>query len=111
LFNKVAVITGAGSGIGRATALLFAKKGAKVVVVDLDSKEGSKTVDSIEGHGGEATLVVADVSKASNVQRMVKTILELYGRLDILVNNEKRRLTRWNGKEYSCFVLKTWYGS
>lgn len=87
MFNKVAVITGAGSGIGRATALLFAKKGAKVVVVDLDSKEGSKTVDSIEGHGGEARLVVADVSKASNVQRMVKTILELYGRLDILVNN------------------------
>ncbi len=87
MFNKVAVITGAGSGIGRATALLFAKKGAKVLVVDLDSKEGSKTVDSIEGHGGEARLVVADVSKASNVQRMVKTILELYGRLDILVNN------------------------
>jgi NAD(P)-dependent dehydrogenase (short-subunit alcohol dehydrogenase family) len=87
LFNKVTVITGAGSGIGRATALLFAKKGAKVVVVDLDAKEGSKTVDSIKGDGGEATLVVADVSKASNVQRMVKTILELWGRLDILVNN------------------------
>ena len=87
MFNKVTVITGAGSGIGRATALFFAKKGAKVVVVDLDSKEGSKTIDSIKGDGGEATLVVADVSKASNVQRMVKTILELYGRLDILVNN------------------------
>jgi NAD(P)-dependent dehydrogenase (short-subunit alcohol dehydrogenase family) len=87
LFNKVAAITGAGSGIGRATALLFAKKGAKVVVVDLDSKEGSKTIDSIKGDGGEATLVVADVSKASDVQRMVKTILELCGRLDILVNN------------------------
>lgn len=87
MFNKVTVITGAGSGIGRATALLFAKKGAKVVVVDLDAKGGSKTIDSIKGDGGEATLVVADVSKASNVQRMVKTILELWGRLDILVNN------------------------
>lgn len=87
MFNKVAAITGAGSGIGRATALLFAKKGAKVVVVDLDSKEGSKTIDSIKGDGGEATLVVANVSKTSNVQHMVKTILELCGRLDILVNN------------------------
>lgn len=87
LAGKVAIITGAGAGIGRATALLFAKEGAKVVVADLDPKGGTETVDLIKKEGGEATLVLTDVSKASDVEKMVKTTLDTYGRLDILVNN------------------------
>lgn len=87
LTDKVAIITGAGAGIGRATALLFAKEGARVVVADLDPKGGAETVDLIKKDGGEATLALTDVSKASDVQNMVKTTLDTYGRLDILVNN------------------------
>jgi len=86
LENKVAVLTGSGSGIGRATALLFAKEGAKVVIVDLDPKGGQGTVDLIKGDGGEATLVVTNVTKTSDVQNMVKATLDTYHRLDILVN-------------------------
>jgi NAD(P)-dependent dehydrogenase (short-subunit alcohol dehydrogenase family) len=86
LAHKVAVLTGAGSGIGRATALLFAKEGAKVVVVDLDAKAGQKTVDLIKADGGEVVLAVIDVTQASDVQNMVKTTLDVYHRLDILVN-------------------------
>jgi NAD(P)-dependent dehydrogenase (short-subunit alcohol dehydrogenase family) len=86
LDKKVAVITGAGSGIGQATALLFAKEGANVVVVDLDPKGGQETIDLIKGDGGEATLIVTDVTKVSEVQNMVKTTLDTYHRLDILVN-------------------------
>ncbi|KKK57980.1 hypothetical protein LCGC14_3049020, partial [marine sediment metagenome] len=62
LADKVAVITGAGSGIGRATALLFAGEGAKIVVADLDSEGGSRTVDLIKNTGGVANLIRTDVS-------------------------------------------------
>lgn len=87
LANKVVAITGAGSGIGQVTAVLFAREGARIVVVDLDPKGGAETVNRIRNSKGEATLVVSDVSKASDVQEMVQTILDTYGRLDILVNN------------------------
>ena len=86
LDKKVAVISGAGSGIGQATALLFAKEGANIVVADLDPKGGQETVDLIKGHGRKAMLVVTDVTKVSDVQNMVKTTLDTYHRLDILVN-------------------------
>lgn len=86
LAHKVAVLTGAGSGIGRAAALLFAKEGAKVVVVDLDQKAGQETVDLIGSDGGEAMLAVTDITKAADVQHMVKITLDTYRRLDILVN-------------------------
>jgi len=87
LADKVAIITGAGVGIGRATALLFAKEGAKVVVVDCDSEAGTKTVRLIEENGGAAIFLQVDVSKAADVKRMVERTVERYGRLDILVNN------------------------
>jgi NAD(P)-dependent dehydrogenase (short-subunit alcohol dehydrogenase family) len=87
LENKVALITGAGSGIGRATAELFAKEGAKVIVGDYNSESGQLTVRSIKESGGQAALIEADVSKAGDAERMVRAAVDTYGRLDILHNN------------------------
>ncbi len=87
LVDKVAIITGAGAGIGRSTALLFAREGARVVVADRDPQEGAKTVSLIEENGGAAIFVQVDVSKAADVRKMVETAIETYGKLDILVNN------------------------
>ncbi len=87
LTGKVAIVTGAGAGIGQATALLFAREGARVVVADHDSIAGPNTVTLIREAGGEATFVQADVSVAADAQKMVQTALDTYGRLDILVNN------------------------
>jgi NAD(P)-dependent dehydrogenase (short-subunit alcohol dehydrogenase family) len=87
LAGKVAIITGAGAGIGRSTALLFAKEGAKVVVADYDSERGAETVGIIREDGGEATFIQVDVSKAADTERMARATVETYGKLDILVNN------------------------
>src|ERR1700747_2258004 len=87
LENKVALITGAGSGIGRATAELFAKEGAQVVVADYNAESGRLTASSIEDKGGQAIFVEAHVSKSSDAERMVKAAINAYGRLDILHNN------------------------
>lgn len=87
LMNKIALVTGAGSGMGRASAILFSKEGAKISIVDIDSNTGQQTVESIKQEGGEAIFVHADVSKSSDVERMIKSTLDTYGRLDILFNN------------------------
>jgi len=87
LSGKVAIITGAGAGIGRSTALLFAKEGAKVVVADCDSERGAETVGIIREDGGEATFIQVDVSKAAGAERMARATVQTYGKLDILVNN------------------------
>jgi NAD(P)-dependent dehydrogenase (short-subunit alcohol dehydrogenase family) len=82
--NKVALITGGGSGIGRATCLLFAKEGAKVVVVDVKRETAEKTASEI---GANARAFAADVSKAKDAEGMVKFAEESFGRLDIVFNN------------------------
>ena len=87
LSNKVALITGSGSGIGRASAILFSREGAKISVVDLDGKGGEKTVELVKQEGGKAIFIQSDVSKASDVEKMIKTTVDTYGRLDILFNN------------------------
>jgi NAD(P)-dependent dehydrogenase (short-subunit alcohol dehydrogenase family) len=87
LKGKVAIITGAASGIGRATAILFAQEGAKVVVIDINDTGGSETVHIIKRGKKQALFVHADVSKESDVKTMVKTVKEAHGKIDILVNN------------------------
>ena len=87
LENKVALITGGGSGIGRATAALFAEEGARVVVTDLNESAAGETAAQIAAGGGEATEVAGDVTASEDAERMVQTAVETYGRLDILVNS------------------------
>jgi meso-butanediol dehydrogenase / (S,S)-butanediol dehydrogenase / diacetyl reductase len=84
---KVALITGAGSGIGRATAILFAQKGAKVAAVDVDQDGASGAVAEITKAGGQAFAFKADVSKARDAEAMVAEAVRRYGRLDIIYNN------------------------
>jgi NAD(P)-dependent dehydrogenase (short-subunit alcohol dehydrogenase family) len=87
LENKVALVTGAGSGIGKASALAFARENAKVVVGDLAVEAGEETANSILQNGGEATFIRADVSKAVEVEAILNKTVEIYGRLDCAYNN------------------------
>ena len=87
LQGKVAIVTGAGQGLGRSTALRFAAEGAKVVVADMNRETAQDTVEAIASIGGEATAVVVDVSVAYGAERMAADTLAEYGRIDILVNN------------------------
>jgi NAD(P)-dependent dehydrogenase (short-subunit alcohol dehydrogenase family) len=87
LANKVAVITGAASGMGRATALLFAREGAAVLVADVNERGGEETVTTISAAGGAAAFVRADVSASEDVRAMVQAALDRFGALDVLYNN------------------------
>jgi NAD(P)-dependent dehydrogenase (short-subunit alcohol dehydrogenase family) len=87
LDGKVAVITGAGSGIGRVAASLFAAKGAKVVVADVVAGDAASAVDEIVGAGGTATAVAVDVSKETEVAAMVAAAVDTFGGLHVLFNN------------------------
>jgi NAD(P)-dependent dehydrogenase (short-subunit alcohol dehydrogenase family) len=87
LDNKVALVTGAGSGIGLAIAELYAKEGAKVIVSDINEEHGNQAVEKIKSQGGEASFVKADTSNAEQVEALVKSTVEIYGKLDIACNN------------------------
>src|SRR5919112_5080847 len=87
LENKVALITGGGSGIGREASLLFAREGAAVVVVDVADDAGRQTVEQIKAAGGRASYVHADVSSATDSEAMIAHAEREYGRLNVVFNN------------------------
>lgn len=87
LAGKVAVITGAGSGIGRGTALIFAREGCKIAVADLNSEAARETCSLIQKEGGVSIAIKVDVTKAAQVQDMIGETVKAFGRLDILFNN------------------------
>ncbi len=87
LDGKVAVITGSGRGIGKATAMLFTQEGAGVIINDVDEEVASEAVRDIRAAGGTAEACVADIRKLEDAQKLMNTAVEKFGRLDILVNN------------------------
>ena len=87
LDGKVALVTGAASGIGRATALTFAREGAKLVVADMNEDGGQQTVHMMTENGSEAMFVQVDVTSASQIEAMISKTVETYGRLDCSFNN------------------------
>jgi len=87
LKDKVAIVTGGGSGMGRETAVLFAKEGAKVAVADIIVQAGEETVHMIKDIAGEAIFIKTDVSKSEQVQKMVQKTVKSFNRLNILINN------------------------
>ncbi|MBZ5752159.1 SDR family NAD(P)-dependent oxidoreductase [Metabacillus rhizolycopersici] len=87
LLDKIAVITGGGSGIGKATARLFAKEGAFVIITDINRENGQGTVYEIEEHGGKAAFFEVDVANPEAVESAIKQIIETYQKIDILFNN------------------------
>ena len=90
LEGKIAIVTGGSGGIGRACAKRYAAEGATVVIGDIDVEGGQQVVKDIEAAGGKAIFVEADVSKKEDIERLVKTTVDTYGRLDVALNNAGR---------------------
>lgn len=103
--NKAGLITGAGSGMGRAMALEFARAGARVVVADVDEKGGRETVERIRDGGGEALFLLTDVAVETDVGAMVRCALENYGQLDFAVNNAAVELEQTPFTEVSSDIF------
>lgn len=115
LLNKVAILTGAGSGIGESAAQLFAREGARLVLNDINADGGNRVVESIRAHGGQAVFVPGDIALEDTAKLLVKTAVETFGKLDIVVNNaanftqlnvEQANLEDWH-KVYGVNVFGT----
>jgi len=109
LSGQVALVTGAGAGIGRATAQAFAREGVKVVVSDVDAKGGEATVELIRAAGGEATFIRCDVTRDAEVKALVEGTVAAYGRLDYAFNNagieiEQGRLADGEEREFDAIM-------
>jgi NAD(P)-dependent dehydrogenase (short-subunit alcohol dehydrogenase family) len=103
LVHKVAIVTGGSSGIGRATALLFAQEGARVAIFDLDEIGGQQTLEEIQANGGTAIFVKTDVSVAQDVEAAVKRTVEEFGRLDVIFNGAGLSGRKWgDGPTADC---------
>ncbi len=107
--GRVALVTGEGSGIGRAAALAFAREDALVVVADISDTGGESTAQMIKDTGGEGLFVKADVSQAGDVERLVKRAVEVYGRLDLAFNNagiggNYGPTADWRETEWDCII-------
>ena len=87
LKDKVALVTGAGSGIGRATSVLFAREGARIVISDISETSAKQTADEVAAAGGDVTTVIGDVSRTDDAKAMVHSALDAFGKLDVLVNS------------------------
>ena len=87
LSGKVAIVTGAGQGIGAAIAKVFAKNGASIIIATRSSKNGEEIMRSIKDEGGEATFIQCDVGENKNVKDMVEKTIKYYGRIDIAIHN------------------------
>ena len=106
LEGKVGLVTGAGSGIGRAVAVAMAREGAKVVVADIDAKGGAESVAEIEGVGGEAFFVSADVSDPAAMEAAVKAGVDHFGSgkqkpICISISNRRPHARRWSAQRSS----------
>ena len=91
LKNKVAIITGGASGIGRASALLFAREGAKIIVADTNESGGAETVSLVHKENSEAIFVATDISKRDAAQNLAARALEQFGRIDVLVTGHQNK--------------------
>ena len=87
--DKIVLITGSGSGIGKAAALAFSKEGGKIIVSDINENNGLKTVSEIIKKNGEATFFKADVSNFGMVKNLMDFIIKKYGKLDVAINNRR----------------------
>lgn len=105
LTEKVAIVTGGGSGIGRQTVLTFAKEGAKVMIADIDYVAGEETLAMVEAIGGDAMFQQVEISKKQSVEDMVNTTVNVFGKVDILINNAG--VTK--DKMLGALTPKDWY--
>ena len=107
LKDKVAIITGAGRGLGKAFALRFAEEGAKLLLPDISLERADETVKEIKAQGGEAVAMLTDIAEEKDTQKMAEEVMRLYGKVDILLNNAalyygvgRRRWNEWKVEDW-----------